>query len=439
MNRFTAPVAEPAEPAEPAAPSEPDRSDPAEATSGRRLLWGVDADAVATLCSMRIEIPSELLRPTGSAFTGHDAVADTAVIHRLTVITPAVGLELPADRVDDAAELAAHAADADIRIGAVVPDVAARPGRPLPLCHPDADLAQRALLTLRRAAALAVDLDARRFVVRLHTGAPYPGAGETQRRLDRLADVLSGVRRQLPASMQLVVEYSVDDPFPVRRATPDWQTASWLAAAAGPGTKVLLDPVPVADEDPELSITTLRAADRLAGLRLGAAGPFALFLAMVDAAEGGVLVRGRRCPVPFALRLPPGERPGIETALRTVAAVQEAAAKAMLLDRAALRAAQAVGDVEAATEVLLTAYETDASPLLTAVRAALGGPADTLAAYRELCRDTHRAVERQRSLLRAALRLGAEPPEVGSDDRIGAGPPGGRVVGAGLWGLRGVG
>ncbi|MFI5955731.1 hypothetical protein [Cryptosporangium sp. NPDC051539] len=430
MNRTTATAAE------------PERPDPPDPTTGRRLLWGVDADAVATLCSMRMEIPSELLRSADHPFTGHDAVADTSVLHRLTALTPEVGLELPADRVDDAAELAAHASDADVRIGAVLPDVAARPGRPLPLCHPDADLAQRALLTLRRAAALAADLGARRFVVRLHTGAPYPGAAESQRRLGRLAEVLAGLRRQLPPETQLAIDYSVGDPFPVRRATPDWQTASGLAAAAGPGTKVLLDPVPVADEDPVLSITTLRAADRLAGLRIRAGDPFALFLAMIDAAEGGALVRGRRCPVPFALRRSPGDRAGIETALRTVGAVQEAAAKAMLLDRAAWRAAQAAEDVEAATEVLLAAYETDASPLLTAVRAALGVPADTVAAYRELCRDTHRAVERQRSLLRAALRLGAEPSTAGSDDRFGAGPPNGRVVAAGRWdvrGLRGVG
>ncbi|GAA0264349.1 hypothetical protein [Cryptosporangium japonicum] len=404
-----------------------------------RLLWGVDADAVGTLCSMRLEISSTLLRRSADRFTGHDAVADTALVHRLTSITPEVGLELPADRIENAEELLAHATDADVRIGAVLPDVSARPGRPFPLCHPDAELSARALRTLHRAAGVALDVRARRLVIRLHDTAPYPGWAETQRRLDQLADVLTGLRRQLPPDLAVVVDYAITDPHPVRRGRPDWQTALALATAAGPGTKVLLDPAPVVDEDPELSITTLRAGDRLAGVLLGRMvaidRPFALFLAMIDAAEGGVLVRGRRCPVPFVVALPPGRAPGIEAALRAVGAVQEAAAKAMLLDRSAWRAARAAGDAEAATELLLTAYETDATPLLTAVRAALGVPADAIASYRELCRDTHRAVERQRSLLRAALRQGEMSVGlVGAGRTIGAGG-GGRV---GRWALRGV-
>ncbi|MFG1920363.1 hypothetical protein [Cryptosporangium sp. NPDC048952] len=394
---------------------------------------------------MRLEISSTLLRRSADRFTGHDAVADTALVHRLTSITPEVGLELPTDRIENPDELVAHAADAEVRIGAVLPDVSARSGRPFPLCHPDPDLSARALQALHRAAQVALDVRARRLVLRLHDTAPYPGQTEARRRLHQLADVLTGLRRQLPAELAVVVDYAQADPHPVRRARPDWHTALTLATAAGPGTKVLLDPAPLLDEDPELSITTLRAGDRLAGVLMGRLvaidRPFALFLAMIDAAEGGVLVRGRRCPVPFVVSLPPGQAPGIEAALRAVGAVQEAAAKAMLLDRSAWRAAQASGDAEAATDVLLTAYETDATPLLTAVRAALGVPADAIASYRELCRDTHRAVERQRSLLRAALRQGdleAEARTAGSVGRVGPGPGAGRVVAAGRWALRGV-
>jgi len=445
--RPTAPTSGPKTPVEaPAAPEDIARSesDP----NGPRLLWGVDADAVATLCSMRLEISSSVLRrPADSAaghFSGHDAVADTALVHRLTGITPEVGLELPADRIDRADELVAHAADASVRIGTVLPDVAARRGRPFPLCHPDADVARRAATALHRAAAVAVDVRARRFVVRLHDTSSYAGQAEAARRLDRLAAVLAGLRTKLPAEICLVVDYTIADPCPVRRSRPDWQTALSLAAAAGPGTRVLLEPAPLVDEDPELSITTLRAADRLAGVLLGRQvgidRPFALFLAMIDAAEGGVLVRGRRCPVPFVVAPTTRGATGLEAALRAVGAVQEAAAKAMLLDRTAWRAAQAAGDADAATDVLLTAFETDASPLLTAVRAALGVPADTLASYRELCRDTHRAVERQRSLLRAALRRGTEEPAPGSAAPVGAGATAGRVVaGAVVAGVGGAG
>ena len=436
-----------------------------------RLLWGVDADAVATLCSVRIELPSRVFRSStdrAEPFTGQHAIADAALVHRLTAVTPDVGLELPADRVEDPTALAAHAADAGVRIGSAQPDVSGRIARPLPLCHPDPDRADQALTALRRAAAVAAGLGARRFLLRWRDSAPYPGGAEAARRRARLIEVLALLRRQLPDEMALVVEYVVADPHPVRRPGPDWLAGHALAVGAGPGTKVLLDLTsvePGLDSETDLSITTLRSADRLAGLVLGGATRtdqrFALFLAMIDAVEGGLLVRGRRCPLPFLLELPPDQPPGVEATLRAVGAVQDAAARAMLLDRSAWRAAQAAGDRAAANDVLLTAYESDASPLLTAVRAALGVPADALATYQQMCRDTHRVVERQRSVLRAALRRGALAEGAvaaealaaadRSADGFGPGPCGGldtraagRAVTGGRWplrigGLRGVG
>ena len=437
------------------------------ATHAPRLLWGVDADAVTTLCSLRLELGSRLFRPPaerGEPFTGQHAIADAALVHRLTAITPDVGLELPVARVDDPAGLAAHAADAGVRIGSAQPDVSGRPGRPLPLCHPDPDRAEQALVVLRRAAAVAAGLGSRRFLLRWRDTAPYPGSVEASRRRARLTEVLALLRRQLPAEMVLVVEYVVADPHPIRRPGPDWLVGQALAIGAGPGTKVLLDLAGGEagfDSDADLSLTTLRAADRLAGVILGGASQadqqFALFLAMIDAVEGGLLVRGRRCPLPFLLAALPSQSSGVEATLRAVRAVQEAAAKAMLLDRSVWRAAQAAGDLATANDVLLTAYESDASPLLTAVRAALGVPPDALATYQQMCRDTHRAVERQRSVLRAALRRDSlaeatkatQAPAAAdrSADGFDLGPcggPAGPAVVTGRWpirtgGLRGVG
>ncbi len=55
--------------------------------------------------------------------------------------------------------------------------------------------------------------------------------------------------------------------------------------------------------------------------------------------------------------------------------VQEATAKALLVDRDALRAAQHAGDVLDANAVLMDAYNTDVRPLLAELRADAGpGP-----------------------------------------------------------------
>ncbi|MGW3406826.1 L-rhamnose isomerase, partial [Streptomyces zhihengii] len=72
----------------------------------------------------------------------------------------------------------------------------------------------------------------------------------------------------------------------------------------------------------------------------------------------------------------------IPAIIRSVMNVQEATAKALLVDRDALAAAQASGDVLAANGVLMDAYSTDVRPLLAEVRGELGLDPDPMAAYR---------------------------------------------------------
>jgi L-rhamnose isomerase/sugar isomerase len=61
---------------------------------------------------------------------------------------------------------------------------------------------------------------------------------------------------------------------------------------------------------------------------------------------------------------------------------QEAYAKAQLVPRDKLAAAQAEGDVLGAHRILTDAYRTDVRPLLAQVRTEMGVPADPIAAYR---------------------------------------------------------
>ncbi len=64
--------------------------------------------------------------------------------------------------------------------------------------------------------------------------------------------------------------------------------------------------------------------------------------------------------------------PKIPGQIRSVMNVQEATAKALLVDAEALAAAQASGDVLGANAVLMDAYNTDVRPLLAEVRDGLG-------------------------------------------------------------------
>ncbi len=75
--------------------------------------------------------------------------------------------------------------------------------------------------------------------------------------------------------------------------------------------------------------------------------------------------------------------------------LQEAYAKALLVDRDALAAAQEGGDVLGGHEALLDAYRTDVRPLWSRARAELGAAEDPIAALRSSGRSARMAQERE--------------------------------------------
>ncbi|MEV7919123.1 rhamnose isomerase, partial [Streptomyces griseoviridis] len=84
----------------------------------------------------------------------------------------------------------------------------------------------------------------------------------------------------------------------------------------------------------------------------------------------------------------------IPAIIRSVMNVQEATAKALLVDRDALAAAQRSGDVLDANAVLMDAYNTDVRPLLAEVRDGMGLAPDPIAAYRRSGWQEHIAAAR---------------------------------------------
>jgi L-rhamnose isomerase/sugar isomerase len=74
--------------------------------------------------------------------------------------------------------------------------------------------------------------------------------------------------------------------------------------------------------------------------------------------------------------------PKVPAMIRSVLNVQEATAKALLVDGDALDAAQADGDVLTANGILMDAYNTDVRPLLADLREDMGLDPDPIAAYR---------------------------------------------------------
>jgi L-rhamnose isomerase/sugar isomerase len=73
--------------------------------------------------------------------------------------------------------------------------------------------------------------------------------------------------------------------------------------------------------------------------------------------------------------------PKVPAMIRSVMNLQETIAKALLVDRERLLAAQATGDVLEANGCLWDAFNTDVRPLLAELRVRRGLPADPYRAY----------------------------------------------------------
>jgi L-rhamnose isomerase/sugar isomerase len=115
----------------------------------------------------------------------------------------------------------------------------------------------------------------------------------------------------------------------------------------------------------------------------GAADPFQLFRIMHEAVKADVLITARGGGVTFMLDQCHNIEPKIPAQIRSVMNVQEAVAKALLVDTGALKTAQRAGDVLAANAALMDDYNTDVRPLLAELRGEMGLAADPVAAYLE--------------------------------------------------------
>ena len=89
------------------------------------------------------------------------------------------------------------------------------------------------------------------------------------------------------------------------------------------------------------------------------------------------------------------EKPKVEAMVQTVVNIQALYAKALLVDRARLRKAQAACDIVGAEETLRAAFFTDVGPLLCAVREEMRVPRDPLKTLRASGYEAKRARERR--------------------------------------------
>ena len=115
-------------------------------------------------------------------------------------------------------------------------------------------------------------------------------------------------------------------------------------------------------------------------LMAGAADPFQLFRIMHELAQVDAV--GPASGIAYMLDQCHNIEPKVQAVIRSVMNVQEATAKALIVDAEALATAQREGDVLSANGVVMDAYNTDVRPMLARLREDMGLDPDPVAAYK---------------------------------------------------------
>ncbi len=356
----------------------------------------------AALKTQAVETPSWAYGNSGTRFKVFaqpgvprdpwEKLADAAKVHEFTGVAPTVALHIPWDKVDDYAALAKFAEERGVKLGAInsntFQDDAYKLGS---ICHADPAVRRKALDHLLECVDIMDATGSRDLKLWFADGTNYPGQDDIRERQDRLAEGLAEVYRRLGDDQRMLLEYKFFEPAFYHTDVPDWGTAYAHCLKLGEKAQVVVDTGHHAPgTNIEFIVATLLREGKLGAfdfnsrfyadddLMVGSADPFQLFRIMYEVIRGG----GFTPEVAFMLDQCHNIEAKIPAIIRSVMNVQEATAKALLVDREALDAAQRSGDVLEANAVIMDAYNTDVRPLLREMREETGLDADPMAAYR---------------------------------------------------------
>jgi L-rhamnose isomerase / sugar isomerase len=357
------------------------------------------------LAYQAIELPSWAFGNSGTRFkvfgspgtprTIQEKLADAAKVNELTGLAPKVALHIPWDKVEDYGALRDYAADLGVALGTInsntFQDDIYKFGS---LTHVDEAVRRKAIDHHFECIEIMNQTGSRDLKIWLADGTNYAGQGDLRGRQDRLADSLAEIYERLGPNQRLVLEYKFFEPAFYHTDVPDWGTSYAHCAALGERAVVCLDTGHHAPgTNIELIVAQLLRLGKLGSfdfnsryyadddLIVGSADPFQLFRILYEVVRGGGY--GPDSDVAFMLDQCHNVEAKIPGQIRSVLNVQEMTARALLVDREALAAAQEANDVLGAHGILMDAFYTDVRPALAEWREFRGLPADPMMAYAE--------------------------------------------------------
>ena len=356
-----------------------------------------------TIKRLGIEVPSWAYGNSGTRFKvfsqlgvprdPYEKIADAAQVNKFTGAVPTVALHIPWDKVKDYAHFAAYAKELGVTLGTINSNTFQDDQYKLgSVCNPDPKVRKMAVNHLLECIDIMDITGTNDLKIWLADGTNYPGQDDLRDRQDRLQESLEITYKRLGPNQRMLLEYKFFEPSFYSTDVPDWGTSYLHCMKLGPKAMVCVDTGHHAPgTNIEFIVALLLREGRLGAfdfnsrfyadddLIVGAADPYQLFRIMNEVNRAGGFDVGT--PVSYVLDQCHNIEDKIPGQIRSITNVQEAVAKALLVDRVELKKAQLDGNVLAANDILMDAYNTDVRPLLGEMRNEIGLDADPMKAY----------------------------------------------------------
>ena len=369
-------------------------------------------EVLRLLGEFQVAIPSWALGTGGTRFGRFPAggeprnleekIEDIGLLHRLNRASGAISLHIPWDIPEDPAHIRALAAAHGIRFDAMNSNTFQdQPGQEHSykfgsLQHVNRDVRKQAIEHNIEVIRQGVALGSESLTVWLSDGSCFPGQLSFRKAFENTLEGLSEIYAELPDHWKMFVEYKAFEPNFYSTTVGDWGQSYLFASKLGKKAYTLVDlghHLPNANIEQIVSLLLMEG--KLGGfhfndskygdddITVGSIKPYQLFLIFCELVDG-MNARNMKHATDLGWMIDASHnvKDPLEDLLQSVEAILIAYAQALLVDRAALTAAQERNDVVAAQEILQQAYRTDVRPLVAEARLRAGGALSPLGVYR---------------------------------------------------------
>ncbi|MCK0188977.1 sugar isomerase [Arenibacter sp. F20364] len=369
-------------------------------------------EIINKLAQFQVAVPSWALGAGGTRFgrfsfhgepgSLEQKIDDVGILHALTQTAGAISLHIPWDVPKDYEAIKQLAASHDIIFDAVNSNTfqdqknAKESYRFGSLSNRTKTIREQAIQHNIDVINIGNKLGSKSLTVWLADGANFPGQNNFQNALQNTQDSLKDIYKALPEDWKLFIEYKPYEPNFYSTVIQDWGTSFMLANECGEKAYTLVDlGHHLPNSNIEQIVATLMMKGKLGGfhfndskygdddITVGSIKPYALFLIFNELVYG--MNNNPQNPYPaWMIDASHNIKDPLEDLIQSLEAIQEAYAKALLIDQDQLRLAQIENDVVRCQEILQNAYRTDVRPLLQEARRNRGGAISPINAYRSL-------------------------------------------------------